>query len=234
MTGTPAGTGSERHQSERAARPVSAGAPRVAAAVLAGGRGSRLGGGKANLDLCGMTLAEHTVRALRSAGLEPFVVTKEDRPVEIEGVEVFVEPAEPLHPLAGVAAAIRAAGGRAVIVVACDLPLLPPEFFAWLAGLPEGTAVPAPNGQVQPLAARYAPGDLGPIESALNRGESARGAVQSLDPNWIDTGDLRAFGEPERLFFNVNTAADLRQAEAMLGESGGGEGTKAPRGPAAR
>jgi molybdopterin-guanine dinucleotide biosynthesis protein A len=189
---------------------------RVAAAVLAGGRASRLGGDKANATLAGSTLAARAVASLRAAGLEPFVVTKRDRPVDVEGARVVIEPDLPRHPLAGVATAIREAGQRPVVVLACDLPLLPVEYLAWLAGQEGETVVPCPGGAPQPLAARYRPDDLVTIDAALERQASAREAASGLGASFVGDGDLARFGDPSTMFLNVNTAADLARAEAAL------------------
>lgn len=189
---------------------------RVAAAVLAGGRGSRIGEGKANVTIAGSTLAVRAVTSLRQAGLDPFIVTKRDRPVEIEGVEVLIEADEPRHPLTGVAAAIRKAGERSVIVLACDLPLLPPAYFVWLADREGGTVIPCPEGRPQPLAGRYRPADIGPVESALGRQEPAKSAVARLSPVLAGDAELDRFGDPAVIFSNVNTRADLRRAGTFL------------------
>jgi molybdopterin-guanine dinucleotide biosynthesis protein A len=198
---------------DAASRPRS---ERVTAAVLAGGRGERIGEAKANVRLAGSTLAERAVASLRQAGLDPFIVTKRDRPVEIEGVEVVVEPDRPRHPLAGIAAAIRKAGERQVIVLACDLPLLTPDFFAWLADHDGGTVIPCPGGEPQPLAGRYGPADLEAIESALERQAPAREAAAGLAATFAGDGELARFGDPAVMFTNVNTPEDLRRAEALL------------------
>lgn len=200
-------------------RAAHAGRETAAAAVLAGGRGNRIGGNKANMVLAGRTLAGRAVDSLRRAGLDPFVVTKRDRPVEIEGVEVLFEADEPQHPLAGLAAAIREAGGRRVVVLACDLPLLPVAYLGWLAGQTDGAVVPRVGAQVQPLAALYGPGDLETIEAALARQDPVKSAVARLSPTLVGDDGLRRFGDPTVMFSNVNTPEDLRRAEEVLAGS---------------
>jgi len=190
----------------------------VAAAVLAGGLATRMDGAKSGAELAGVPLIGHAVEAFRQAGLEPFIVTRGDRPSPLEGVEAVIEPDGPRHPLAGVAAAIRHAGGRDVIVLACDMPLLPPGLLAWLAGLPQGAAVPVSGGIPQPLAARYSPANLSVIESLLEGQMPARAVVEALDPRLIEDDELHDFGDPGRMFFNVNTPEDLRRAEVLLAE----------------
>ncbi len=186
--------------------------------MLAGGKASRLGGDKANAMLAGSSLIERAVASLEAAGLEAFVVIKRDRPVELEGVDVVIEADEPQHALAGIATAIREAGDRQVIVLACDLPLLPVEYLEWLAAHDGGSLIPCPGGELQPLAARYSPSDLGLIEAALARQAPARQAAAELDATLITDDDLARFGDPAVMFFNVNTPEDLLRAEALLAD----------------
>ncbi len=177
-----------------------------------------MGEDKANALIGGSTLASRAVASLRQAGLDPFIVTKRDRPVEIDGVEVLFEAEGRRHPLAGVAAAIREAAGRSVIVLACDLPLIPPAYFAWLAEHAAGTVIPCPGGRPQPLAARYGPADLEPIEAALARQAPVRDAAEELCATLVGDEELARFGDPASMFLNVNTAEDLRRAEVLLPE----------------
>lgn len=202
-------------------REATAAGGQVAAAVLAGGRASRLGGEKANAPLAGSTLTARAVGSLNAAGLEAFVVTKRDRPVEVEGARVVVEPDLPQHPLVGVATAIREAGRRDVLVLACDLPLLPVAYVTWLSQRTRETVIPCPGGAPQPLAARYRPDDLITIDAALERHASAREAAAELSATFVGDDELARFGDPEQMFFNVNTAADLKRAETLLTTAAG-------------
>jgi len=188
----------------------------VIAAVLAGGAASRMSGEKAEALLAGRRLAEYPTAALTRAGLKPFLVTKADRPLSISGVETVIEPREPRHPLLGIATALRAAGGAAVLVVACDLPMLPAEMLAWLADKRGAAVIPQVDGRLQPLAALYRPECLAVIEAGINSGRSVTSTVLDLGPVVIEEPELARFGDPETSFHNVNTRADLAWAERHL------------------
>jgi len=128
---------------------------------------------------------------------------------------VVFEDEEPTHPLAGIVAALRHAGG-ALVVLGCDFPFAPPELLRALAGAPEPLVVPAPGGNPQPLMARWSPGLLPRLEEALDREEPLRRTVAALSPRILDDTELARFGDPARAFFNVNTPADLGTAQALL------------------
>lgn len=185
--------------------------------VLAGGRGSRLGGGKATVELAGRPLISHPLAALAAAGIESFVVAKQSSGVggALADVQIVTEPEEPSHPLVGIVAALRHAR-RPLVVVACDFPFVPPALLRRLADAPEPLVVPAPGDALQPLIARWSPALLPDLEAALTREEPLRRTVAALSPRLLDDAELAPFGDPARAFFNVNTPEDLEAALRSL------------------
>lgn len=186
------------------------------AAILAGGRATRMGGSKATRRLAGRPLIEHPLAALRQAGLEAVVVAKPGTPLPRLDVPVWEEPEQPTHPLAGVVCALRGGGGRPVLVVACDVPLITAPLLRWLSGLPDRLVVPQVAGRLHPLLARYSVELTGPLTRALARRERLGEAVSELGPHLVGEAELRRFGDPARLLFNVNSPADLAEAERVL------------------
>jgi len=197
--------------------------------VLAGGRGSRLGGAKAMVELAGRPLISYPLTAIEAAGLDAVVCTKPgEAPTPSRGsfvvsgptkeprdsVRVLEEPAEPRHPLCGIVAALRL--GRPVVAVACDLPFVAPGLIELLAEAREPLVVPTLDGRPQPLLARYEPSLLPRLETALEREEALTRTVEALAPRLLGEEELARFGDPRRLLFNVNDPDDLRRAGALL------------------
>jgi molybdenum cofactor guanylyltransferase len=190
---------------------------RAIGAVLAGGRGSRLGGAKATALLAGRPLLSYSLGALAAAGLERCVVAKAGSELaELSGVSLLLEPEAPRHPLCGVVAALRGAGGRAVLAVPCDMPLLEPALLAVMASAPQPLVVPSRRGRIQPLPGRYAPALLPALEAALEREEPLRHTVEALGARVLGDEEMERFGDPRRLLFNVNDRDALREAESLL------------------
>lgn len=194
------------------------GQPSAIVAVLAGGRGRRLGGAKATALLAGRALACHPLAAARAAGLETILVAKRDTPLPEVNERVIHELASTSHPLCGVIAALDYAAERSpapdVVLVACDMPFLAPELLAWLAAV-EGPAMVETAGRPQPLLSRCRVADRPVLLEALHDDSSLADALLRLDPRVIDDAGLARFGDPQRLCFNVNDARDLRLAEGM-------------------
>jgi molybdopterin-guanine dinucleotide biosynthesis protein A len=183
--------------------------------VLAGGRGSRLGGAKPTAELAGRPLISYPLAALAEAGLEAVVVAKPDTDLPPLDADVLAEAAEPVHPLTGIVAALRQTG-RPIAVIGCDFPFVPAALLRALADAPEPLVVPAPGGEPQPLVARWTPALLPALDAALDREEALRRTVAALSPRLLEDAQLAPFGDPARIFFNVNTPADLRHAEGAV------------------
>jgi molybdopterin-guanine dinucleotide biosynthesis protein A len=190
--------------------------------VLAGGEGRRIGGSKATVELDGRPLLHYPAAVLHAVLGEVVVVCKESTVLpELAGVAaVWCEPDEPRHPLAGVAWALRQAGGRSILVCAGDMPLVGADIVHTLLAAREHAAlavIPFAGGRLQPLLALYQPAALDVLE-AMAPGESATTVVERLDPLALAMPD-------EDAFFNINAPEDVLRASALRA---------ARRGPATR
>jgi len=192
-----------------------------------------MGAPKAMAELASRPLVARVVATVGSAGLDPLVVAKPDSPLPKLDCRVLSEPSEPQHPLTGVVTALGASAGRGVVVIACDMPLVPSKLLTWLAQLEEPVAVCEVNGRLEPLLGRYSPEVREQLAESLATGTSVREAVAALDPFVVPEERVARFGDPARIFFNINTPADLAVAEELLGHTGRftlpfGRGSSAP------
>ena len=173
-------------------------------AVLAGGRGRRLGGAKPTAVLAGRTLVEWSLAAAREAGLEAVVVAKAATPLPAIEVPVWIEPDEPSHPLLGLVFALERADGP-VVAVACDMPHVDGNLLMELAS---GDGMVAARAD-HPFPARYEPAALPVLRDVLAREAPAREALAALAPAEL--------GAPAHELLGVNTAAELAEAAKRLG-----------------
>jgi molybdenum cofactor guanylyltransferase len=188
----------------------------VLGAILAGGRASRLERPKPTALLGDRPLIEYPLRALEAAGIDAVFVAKDDTPLPPDAAPVWRERDEPFHPLLGIVTALEQADGRAVLACACDMPFVSPALARSLADTSGALVVPRAAGRLHPLLGLYTPALLPALREALDRSAPVQEAVAGLAPVIVDEQELKAFGDPERLLFNVNTPADLERAEAML------------------
>jgi molybdopterin-guanine dinucleotide biosynthesis protein A len=109
-----------------------------------------------------------------------------------------------------------------VVCVAWDMPFVPASLIAALAeGLENAdVCIPASGSRrgLEPLCAGYGPRTAPAMADALDRGDLRAIAFhEAVRVAVLPEALVRRFGEPERLFFNVNTADELRQANEMTG-----------------
>ncbi|HEY4095170.1 MAG TPA: molybdenum cofactor guanylyltransferase [Baekduia sp.] len=190
----------------------------VVGVVLAGGRGRRIGGDKAIVELEGRPLALYPLEALHEVCDQVAVVAKRDSLLPpLSGLaDLWIEPDEPRHPLTGVAHALALAGGRPVLVVAVDLPLIDAATLRAIAQTdPDGAAavVPRVHGRLQPLCALYTPAALDGL-AEFDPAARATDIVVSLGVHEVVPADPMAF-------YNVNRPEDLLQASVLVKGSGG-------------
>ena len=178
-------------------------------AVLAGGRGTRLGGAKAMVELDGAPLIERPLAAARAAGLDAFVVAK--RGTAAAGrARRGIEPDEPTHPLVGLITALE---HGPVIAVACDQPWLTPELLRALADH-DGPAIAVER---EPFPGRYEPLQLPVLRDALEQEASLRATLGRLQP--------AVLGAARELVASINTPEDLEAARERAGRDGAGGAT---------
>jgi molybdopterin-guanine dinucleotide biosynthesis protein A len=171
-------------------------------AVLAGGRGRRMGGAKALAPLGGRPLISWPLEAASAAGLRAVVVAKADTPLPELDVPVWREPAEPVHPLLGVVVALERAD-TPVVALPCDMPFVPGALLARLAAGPEASVG-------APFPARYEPAALPGLRAAVERGVPVRATLEG------PALDVTGYGDPARILASVNTPDELAAAEAAL------------------
>lgn len=161
--------------------PLEAGVlPPFSAAVLAGGRSTRMGTDKAFIEVDGRPLVAVVAGVLDVAGADEVFVVGGD-PTRIAGLGLAHVPDD--RPGAGPLAATETALARArhdvVMVVACDLPDLGPRtIIEILAGLEIGAgrpdvAVPVVDGRRQYLCSAYRRSARERLTPLINRGITA-------------------------------------------------------------
>lgn len=119
--------------------------------------------------------------------------------------------------LGGIHGALTACSREWAIVVACDLPFVTAELFAYLAALrmDHDAVVPVQeDGRPQPLAALYRVHPCLRQATALIEAGRRRplDLLDSVKTRWVAFDELRNFARAQSFFVNINTPDDYDDA----------------------
>lgn len=236
-SGTPGGT-----ESEALSRDASREPPRdtVLGAVLAGGESRRFGGRKALATFGGEPLVLRAVRTLEQVCPEVVVVTGDPAIVEAVPTATLPDEISGAGPLGGLHAALRSAEARGmegVLLLGCDMPLVPPSLLARVRAEGEGSletaVVPdSGGGRWEPLCAWYSVACLPEAEDRLTGGargdQSLMGLLKAVGARVLPILP-RDGGAP--IFRSANTRRAFQELERLAADPG--HDTRGGRSPAA-
>jgi len=193
-------------------------------AVLAGGAASRYGGvSKGLLAVGGRRILDRVVASVQAVtGALPLLIANAPGASAWRPDLNTIPDARPgLGSLGGIYTAV-AAGTEPVLCVAWDMPFVPE---ALLRALIDGAKaenydafLPESSGRrgLEPLCAVYGPACGPAIERRLESGDlKAISFHTDVRVGILSLAQVRGFGDPDELFFNVNTPDDLERAEAL-------------------
>jgi molybdopterin-guanine dinucleotide biosynthesis protein A len=195
----------------------------VTGVILAGGRGSRMGGADKGLqNFNGMPMALATLLRLQPQVAEVMINANRNLAAyESFGVPVWPDViSDYAGPLAGFLTALERCETQWLVTVPCDTPRFPPDLVARLAA-----AAQEEDAEIAMAAAREEDGQLRTqpvfclmrVEMMESLVRFTQGGGRKIDA-WtaLHKTAIVAFdapGDDPRAFFNANTAAQLQQLE---------------------
>jgi molybdopterin-guanine dinucleotide biosynthesis protein A len=182
----------------------------LAALILAGGRGRRMGGAdKGRLQVEGQPILVRLAAALSELSQEILVVGAPPGAYRDLGLASLPDEVPGAGPAMGLATGLAAMRAPLAFVCAADMPWVQPAVVRRMLERLGGheAAVCRVGGRPQPLHALYRKGCL---EAARRHpGGAMRQVVAGLDVAWVEEEDLRDIPHWERSFCNINTPQDL-------------------------
>lgn len=190
-------------------------------ALLAGGENRRYGSHKALAPVGGRPILERSLAAMAAATDRIGIVANEPGPYLAAGRPVRPDLRPGTGVLGGILTAVRWAreeGCTAALVLACDMPFVSGALLRRLAreAGPGIVAAPASSGRrgLEPLCAVYGVATDAAIEAALDRGDRAVVSFfDAVELRVLGEEEVRRFGDPGRMFWNVNRPGDRETAD---------------------
>ncbi len=194
--------------------------PDPVGAILAGGRSSRMGTDKALVPVGGIPMIEWVAAALRSVVRDVVIVGRTEPVAGIRAVP-DLRPGR-RGPLAGLVAALDCSGGRPVLLVAVDQPLVRPATLRGLVDLLESDPVVPLDGGVRQTTCALYPARLA---DAVDQEDRMGGSIQSLldrvPHRLVPPEEWAGWGEDGRSWDSVDTPEDVGSFAARYGIAGG-------------
>lgn len=196
----------------------------IHAFLQAGGRSSRMGADKAWLEVDGRPMIESVLAAAAPVAGDLSVIISRDNPnaerygqlAAGSGAQLLFDMHDHLGPLGGIHTALKNCDEEdAALVLACDLPLLTPEFLALLcqthqSGAANITVPMDAEGRLQPLAAIYDQSCLAAVEAQLAARRLRVDRLFDVVPAArIAFSDFAHLPGAAQFFLNLNSPEDL-------------------------
>lgn len=198
------------------------------AAILAGGRSSRLGPNKLMLGICGEPLIQHTLRRVRKASRvsSAYLITSPGAVWDImslSGADGMIVDEFMVGPLGAVLTALKRLGD--CLIIAGDMPLIEPKVLDALinayyeAGDKYVACVPKVGKFLEPLHAVYRSSFASILNAALECGTisiqkllkvlARSGIVATIEFETLAADAGLSLGQARNSFSNINTWRDL-------------------------
>lgn len=203
----------------------------VSAAVLAGGRSSRMGHDKALIEVQGKSILERVLRSLSEVTAQVLIVGDREA-YRGYGVPVLSDAVSGAGPLGGIYTALVNSPSEYMFIVGCDMPFLSSSLLQAMAFEPREIDALVPclddhsgRSGVQPLHALYSTRCVDSIMARLKRDElKVQLFLDDVNTRFLDSRWLRQFDPDLRSFMNVNTPDDVCRVSKLLEEENS-EGT---------
>jgi len=185
----------------------------LSAFILAGGQSTRMGTDKAFVALNGRTLLQRILDTERSVTPNVHIVGDLAKFSPFAPTIADIFPG--CGPLAGIHAALRSSDTDLNLMLAVDLPFVPPALLQFLTTQAKASpaavvTVPRTSQGWQPLCAIYRRSFVDLAEEALRNGHYKIDALFSATQvRAIDEDELQSAGFSPQLFRNLNTPQDL-------------------------
>jgi len=177
-----------------------------------------MGTNKAFLNINGTKIIERTVGILKDIFSEVLIVTNVPLSYLHLNTTLVTDILPDKGPLGGLYSALFFAAHSRVFVCACDMPFLKGNFIEYLAKQPPSydIVVPDAGDGLQPLHAIYSKRCLPTIRNALELNKlKMTGFYKGFNVLAIPEEIVSTYDPSKKMFFNVNTGADLKQVSGL-------------------
>jgi molybdopterin-guanine dinucleotide biosynthesis protein A len=192
---------------------------KLSAAVLAGGKSSRMGSNKAFVKVRSCRIIDHALAELKQVSDDIMIVTNSVNDYSHLNVRLVEDILPGLGPLSGIHSALVHANEPRVLVVACDMPFIEAGLAQLLVKLSQDCdiVIPKVDGYYEPLFAVYSKSCIKHIEKCIERGiRRVIDFFPCVQVKYVNGDEISLVADLEKVFYNVNTPKELALAKKLL------------------
>lgn len=189
------------------------------AVILSGGKNSRMNyDNKAFLTIEGRHFIEVLISKLSSFDEILIATNKPEEYLSVvkNNVRTITDIVPDHGPLSGMHSGLINASNNYCFFVSCDMPFVPKDYIDYCIELPKDydVAVPYWNGFYEPTCGMYSKSTLARVEWAIeNNIHKPIKIYPHVKVHTIEEPVLRIFGEPDKIFANINTPEEYLKIE---------------------
>lgn len=183
----------------------------VTGIILAGGKSSRMGVDKGLAELNGKPLVAWVIKSLQTVCSHLIIISHNENYHQF-GFQVYADIHKDSGPLGGIFTGLVNSTTDYNLVVACDMPYIPPEFLNQLVRFVAdySIVVPSINGRFEPLCACYQKNTRFKMEELLSQNVcKMQKVIREFTYKEIKIEDIAI--DPH-IFANINTPDELKQS----------------------
>jgi len=193
----------------------------VTPVVLAGGKSSRMGGNKSFVFLNNKRLIDTIIDLLQTVfnELEIILVTNSPEDYKYLQARLVEDIIRHKGPLGGLHTALTHSSTSYVFIFGCDMPFINPSLISYMVERLEGEdiVIPRIDGSLEPLHAIYSKNCLPKILKYLDQDNPRLDVFfHEAKIKYIEKEEIQIFDPLLKSFANINTRADLMNAESFL------------------
>ncbi len=194
--------------------------PDLSAAIVAGGRSSRMGQDKSFVLLHGRPMIEHVVACVSALPVESvLLITNQPNGYAYLRLTTYPDVFPDKGSLGGIYSAVYHSPSEHTLVVGCDMPYLSGALLRYIAGLrderegPYDVIVPVHNDHPQGLHAIYRKTVLAPILADLEANRlRVIGFYRMVKARYVLPAEYHDLDPAGLSFKNINTPEELERA----------------------
>ena len=193
----------------------------LSAAILAGGKSSRMGKNKALLPVGKHTMIERIVMVVRSITRDIALITNSPEEYRFLNLPTYADEIVGIGPLGGIYTALKRGAGERCLIVACDLPFVSEELLATLHELAIACEIAGFQSErgIEPLCAIYSKSCLPIIQLQIAQHDYRVHRLFSSTRSKILPITATTKKSHAPALFNVNTPQEFEQASRYANDA---------------